>query len=140
MDRFLIDECLSGELVSTAKARGYDADYVPHLGKAGWQDWNLVRYAIDNDYIVVTLNRRDFLRQHAGLLLHPGLVILLPQKPNNRGRHQAALFEKALAVCADRRDDLVNCLIEVLTDGSVHVRPWHVDDHDLSHISKPEWP
>ena len=42
MDRFLIDECLSADLVATAKARGYDADYVPHIGKAGWQDWNLV--------------------------------------------------------------------------------------------------
>lgn len=40
MDRFLIDECLSGELVAAAKARGYAAAYVPHLGKAGWQDWN----------------------------------------------------------------------------------------------------
>jgi hypothetical protein len=26
MDRFLIDECLSADLVATAKARGYDAD------------------------------------------------------------------------------------------------------------------
>jgi hypothetical protein len=34
MDRFLIDECLSADLVATAKARGYDADYVPHIGKA----------------------------------------------------------------------------------------------------------
>ena len=140
MDRFLIDECLSGELVVTAKARGYDADYVPHLGKAGWQDWNLVRYAIDNDYIVVTLNRRDFLKQHAGLPLHPGLVILLPHAPDNRGQHQAKLFEKALAACANRNDDLINCLMEVLTDGSVHIREWHANDHDVGHITKPEWP
>jgi hypothetical protein len=40
MDRFLIDECLNADLVAIAKARGYDADYVPHIGKAGWQDWN----------------------------------------------------------------------------------------------------
>jgi predicted nuclease of predicted toxin-antitoxin system len=54
MDRFLIDECLSADLVAIAKARGYDASHVSYLGKAGWQDWNLVSHAVDNDYIVVT--------------------------------------------------------------------------------------
>jgi hypothetical protein len=38
-DRFLIDECLSGS-PAAAKARGYDAEYVPLIGKGGWQDWN----------------------------------------------------------------------------------------------------
>jgi predicted nuclease of predicted toxin-antitoxin system len=78
-DRFLINECLSGDLVATAKARGYEADYVPHIGKGGWQDWNLVPFAVENDYVVVTLNRRDFLKQHANLEVHPGVVILMPQ-------------------------------------------------------------
>jgi predicted nuclease of predicted toxin-antitoxin system len=54
-DHFLIDECLSGGLVAVAKARGFEADYVPHIGKGGWHDWNLVPFAVDNDYIVVTL-------------------------------------------------------------------------------------
>lgn len=139
MNRFLIDECLSGELVAIAKARGYDAAYVSHLGKAGWQDWNLVSYAIDNDYIVVTLNRRDFLKQHAGLELHPGLVILIPQSPDNRGQHQARLFEKALAAYDAMNDDLVNKVMEVLADGSVRVRVWNADDHDPDHVSSPEW-
>ena len=56
-DRFLIDECLSGSLVAAAKARGYHAEYVPFIGKGGWQDWNLIPYAIANDYIAVTMNR-----------------------------------------------------------------------------------
>jgi len=63
MNRFLIDERLNADLVAIAKAGGYDAEYVPHIGKAGWQDWNLGPFAVDNDYIVVTLNRRDFLRR-----------------------------------------------------------------------------
>ena len=78
MDRFLIDECLTGELVAVAKARGYSAAYVPHIGKGGWQDWNLVPFAVENDYIIVTVNRRDFLKQHAKFDVHPGLVILIP--------------------------------------------------------------
>jgi predicted nuclease of predicted toxin-antitoxin system len=117
-DRFLIDECLSGDLVATAKARGHEADYVPHIGKGGWQDWNLVPFAVENDYIVVTLNRRDFLKQHAGLEVHPGLVILMPQAPRDQRPHQAELFEKALDVFVAMNDDLVNKVMEVLADGS----------------------
>jgi predicted nuclease of predicted toxin-antitoxin system len=139
-DRFLIDECLSASLVAAAKARGYDAEYVPFIGKGRWQDWNLIPYAIANDYVAVTLNRRDFLKQHARLEMHPGLVILIPQAPDNQAEHQVALFEKALEAFAARNDDLTNKVMEVLADGSVHVREWTADDHDIGHIGSPDWP
>jgi predicted nuclease of predicted toxin-antitoxin system len=61
-DRFLIDECLSVGLVAVAKERGFQADYIAYLGKSGWSDWKLVSYALENDYIFVTNNRRDFLK------------------------------------------------------------------------------
>ena len=61
--RFPIDECLSPALVATAKARNFEADHVTYLGKAGWQDWNLVPFAVANDYVIVTNNRRDFLKE-----------------------------------------------------------------------------
>lgn len=138
-ERFLIDECLSGDLVAQAKAHGYEADYVPHIGKGGWQDWNLVPFAVENDYIVVTLNRRDFLKQHSNLDIHPGLVILMPQPPNDRRLQQADLFEKALSAFASRNDDLVNTIMEVLHDGSVHIRRWNAEDHDIGHIAGPKW-
>jgi hypothetical protein len=80
---------------------------VPFIGKSGWQDWNLIPYAIANDYIAVTLNRRDFLKQHAKLEMHPGLVILIPLAPNNQGDHQIALFERALEIFAAMNDGLV---------------------------------
>ncbi|MGY3452870.1 hypothetical protein [Bradyrhizobium sp. USDA 4353] len=96
-ERFLIDECLSGALVGIAKARGYEADYVTHLGKSGWQDWNLVR------------------------------------------SEQMDLFQKALDLYAARNADLVNMLIEVARDGSVHIREWSADEHDVSHINDPKW-
>jgi predicted nuclease of predicted toxin-antitoxin system len=135
-ERFLIDECLSGALVGVAKARGYQADYVTHLGKAGWQDWNLVRFAIANDYIIVTDNRRDFLKQYAKLDVHAGLVILLPKGTRDR---QMALFQRALDVYSARNDDLVNKLIEIARDGSVHIRDWNVGDYDIGHIDDPKW-
>ena len=43
--RFLIDECLSIDLVAVAGQAGHDAQHVAHVGKAGWKDWNVIRYA-----------------------------------------------------------------------------------------------
>jgi predicted nuclease of predicted toxin-antitoxin system len=134
-ERFLIDECLSGKLVAVAKAYGYQADYVTHLGKAGWQDWNLVRFAVANDYIIVTDNRKDFLKEYAKLDVHAGLVIILPK---GRRNEQMALFQKALEIFMARNADLVNKLVEVARDGSVHIRDWHAADHDIGHIVDPK--
>jgi predicted nuclease of predicted toxin-antitoxin system len=130
-ERFLIDECLSGALVAIAKAHGYHADYVTHLGKAGWQDWNLVRFAIANDYVIVTNDRRDFLREYAKLDVHAGLVIILPKGDRDL---QVSLFQKALDVFAAGNDDLVNKLVEIARDGSVHIRDWNAGEHDSDDI------
>ncbi len=97
-------------------------------------------FAVENDYIIVTLNRRDFLKQHANMAVHPGLVILMPQAPRDLRLHQAGLFERALDVFAAMNDDLVNKVMEVLADGSVHVREWNADEHDIGHINNPKWP
>jgi predicted nuclease of predicted toxin-antitoxin system len=47
--RFLIDECLSTDLVTVAGESGHEARHVAHVGRAGWKDWNVARYANDND-------------------------------------------------------------------------------------------
>jgi predicted nuclease of predicted toxin-antitoxin system len=60
--RFLIDECLSVDLVSIARDVGHDAQHVARIGKAGWKDWNVARYAGDGDFVLVTNNASDFRR------------------------------------------------------------------------------
>lgn len=134
--RFLIDECLSPALVAAAKARNFEADHVTYLGKAGWQDWNLVLFAVANDYVIVTNNRRDFLKEYARLDVHAGLVVLIPFVDRDR---QIALFSRALDVLASRNDDFVNVLVEVLEDGTVHLGNWSSGDADVSHIDNPKW-
>jgi predicted nuclease of predicted toxin-antitoxin system len=76
--RFLIDECLTVDLVAVAGQAGHDARHVAHVGKAGWKDWNVMRYASDGDFILVTNNASDFRRLYAAQPLHAGLVILIP--------------------------------------------------------------
>jgi DNA polymerase-4 len=76
--RFLIDECLSVDLVTVAGDSGHEARHVAHVGRAGWKDWNVVRYASDGDFVIVTNNASDFRQLYAAQPLHAGLVILIP--------------------------------------------------------------
>ena len=88
--KFLIDECLSPELVALAHARGYEeSTHVTWRGLRSRADWSIVRRAIADGYVLVTNNATDFTsllgRQglHAGLVslnVAPGLMSLDVQK------------------------------------------------------------
>ena len=136
MDRLFIDECLSASLAAVAKERGLSADYGPYIGMAGWQDWNIGKFAFENNYIVVTNNRRHFLREYLKHEVHNGLVIIVP---NVEREQQVGLLARVLDYLAGLNDLPVNKLIEVLEDGSIHVREWTSRDHDIGHINFPVW-
>lgn len=110
--RFLIDECLSIDLVSVAGRAGHEAQHVARVGKAGWKDWNVARYAAEGDFVVVTNNAGDFRRLYATQLLHAGLVIIIPSV--NRVQQQQ-LFRGALDELA-RFGELINRVLEVDID------------------------
>jgi predicted nuclease of predicted toxin-antitoxin system len=111
--RFLIDECLSVHLVSVAGQAGHDAQHIAHVGKAGWKDWNVVRYASDGDFVLVTNNASDFRRLYAAQPLHAGLVILIP---NVDRILQQRLFKAALDELATVGEP-INCVLEADLDG-----------------------
>lgn len=136
MIRFFIDECLSAGLAAVAKAAGLQADYGPHLGMAGWQDWNIAKFAFENGYIVVTNNRRHFLREYVKYELHNGLIIIIPKAERDR---QIGLFQRAVDHLLEVEGLPVNKLIELLNDGSIQVRDWSLTDHDIEHIARPSW-
>jgi predicted nuclease of predicted toxin-antitoxin system len=112
--RFLIDECLSIDLLLVAHQAGHEARHVAHLGKAGWKDWNVALYAREADLVLVTNNASDFRKIYAAEPLHAGLVIILPNV--NRIRQQQ-LFQAALDELAND-GDLVNRVLEVDIDGT----------------------
>ena len=76
--RFLIDECLSIDLIPIASEAGHEAQHVARIGKAGWKDWNVVRTAADGDFVLVTNNASDFRKLYATTPLHAGLIIIVP--------------------------------------------------------------
>lgn len=111
--RFLIDECLSVDLVAVASQAGHEAHHVAHVGKAGWKDWNVARHANAGDFVLVTNNASDFRRLYATQPLHAGLVIIIPNV--NRATQQR-LFLGALVELATLGDP-VNRVLEIDIDG-----------------------
>ncbi len=136
-DKIFVDECLSVALVAVAKNKGIIAEYGPYIGKGGWQDWNIVPFALENNYILVTNNIRHFLKEYIKVALHNGLIIIVP---NVDRADQIRLFSIALEAALQLGDDVVNKIVEVLRDGSVHVREWTSERHDIGHIDNPRWP
>jgi hypothetical protein len=88
--------------------------------QAGMQDWNLMPFIAENDFVFVTSNRKDFLRLYANIEVHNGLIIILPSVDRDE---QVELFKLALDV-AERLDTTINKLIEVDAEGHVSTVDW----------------
>jgi predicted nuclease of predicted toxin-antitoxin system len=111
--RFLVDECLTVDLVTVAGESGHEAQHVAHVGRAGWKDWNVIRYASEGDLILVTNNASDFRQLYAAQPLHAGLLILIPVVNRNV---QKRLFKAALDELAIIGEP-INRVLEVDLDG-----------------------
>lgn len=85
------------------------AVHVVHLGRAGTPDFRLVNELVDEGYLVVTRNARDFRRLLARVEVHAGLVLLMP---NATATEQVRLFAAALDF-VERMPDTINKVVEV---------------------------
>jgi hypothetical protein len=127
---FLIDECLSPQLVKLAKEAGHEtSSHVSWLGRAGTKDWDLMPFILAGDWTFVTCNSVDFRGsasnpgdkgQYARVELHAGLVCL-NWPHGSRLNVQLDMFAIALQDLAEDTD-MVNQALEVtLIDGEVQV-------------------
>ena len=113
--RFLVDENLSPLLVEPARAHGFEAVHVNHLGLRTEADWDLLRVVAAQDWVLVTNNAFAFRGRYREIKLHLGVVFLLPAV---RRDAQLWLFEAALAH-VQNQPDLVNMALDVTFDGKV---------------------
>jgi hypothetical protein len=120
--KFLIDECLSFELVKLAHDRGYvESTHVVWRKLAGTKDWNLKPIILAGDWTFVTMNSNDFRGpssnpgsrgQYADVAIHPGLICLNAPSEGVDLDVQLELFERALGeLTAD--GDLINQVLEI---------------------------
>lgn len=119
LDPFLIDECLSPDLVALANMRGHHATHVVHRRLQGSKDHALMATILDEGFALVTNNGQDFLKLYAKQEVHSGLAIIVPGCIP--ARSQVELFGCALDVL-EPMDDIVNKVVEVRADRSVAIR------------------
>lgn len=119
--KFLIDECLSPDLVAVAIRCGFpESSHVAWMGKAGWKDWQLKTFILAGDWTFVTRNSVDFRGpedrpgaggQFADVPLHAGLVCI--NGPDGMTAEvQCELFDAVLDEIGDAQQ-LINEVIEV---------------------------
>lgn len=95
--KFLIDECLSPELVGLARGRGFHGSmHVTWLGMASRKDWSIVRRAVEDEFVLVTNNAMDFRALYERQEIHVGLVLLSVAPGLMRLETQMTLFGLAL--------------------------------------------
>jgi predicted nuclease of predicted toxin-antitoxin system len=135
--RFLVDECLSPELVQMADKAGHvESTCVRDRGLSGTKDWKLIEHVVAGDFTLVTHNSVDFRGggpvklggEHAKQPIHAGLVCLNSVHTLDLQR-QLDLFQIALDELG-ALDDLVNQALEVFEqeDGSVEVVIYDIPD------------
>lgn len=122
--KFLIDECLSLDLVAVARDRGFvESSHVVWMGKAGWKDWELKIFIVAGDWTFVTRNSVDFRGpadapktggQFANVPLHAGLICI-NGPPGMTAEVQCELFEAILEEIGSI-GQLVNQVVEVDLD------------------------
>ncbi|MGN6593702.1 MAG: DUF5615 family PIN-like protein [Terriglobales bacterium] len=119
--KFLIDECLSPDLVRVATQHGYgESAHITWLGKSGIKDWQPKGFAVAGDWTLVANNSVDFrgpkgqpgsAGHYSEVSLHAGLVCI--NRPANAA-DQCRPFEAALDALGN--DLLDNKVIEVEPD------------------------
>lgn len=119
--RLLIDECLSPLLAIRLNGTGlHDAVHPLHVGRRREPDHRVLSWCLEEDRVIVTENGRDFRKLLGNVDLHPGLMIL----PSIDREGTWRLLQAALAFLAmrgDPQDVIVNHVLEVSVDGTMHL-------------------
>jgi predicted nuclease of predicted toxin-antitoxin system len=120
--KLLIDEHLSPGLAARCAQRGIYAVAVAHVGLSGRPDAELWRYALDNDFVVVTANTRDFMNL-VELDLHPGLVVLWEGSLSRDEQwHRLELALDRILQNSNPAAYMINRVVEVMSAREIRVR------------------
>ena len=126
MIRVLLDEHVSPSLVGKLGDKGVYAEAVAHIGLSGEPDGKIWNHALENGFVVITSNARDFIRL-LNVDVHPGLIVL--RESGLTRDEQWDRIRPVIEHVLESSDDnfLVNKLVEILG----------VDDWEIREIPEP---
>lgn len=118
---FLIDECVSADLIEVANIYNH---WGMHVGRSrslrSLNDWDLTRNAVSDNLVFVTNNARDFISLYSKINLHSGFIVILPTA---RKEVQCAYFEDVLKRL-ESENDISNRIVRVELDGRITIEDW----------------
>jgi predicted nuclease of predicted toxin-antitoxin system len=109
MARLYANENFPVDVVRELRALGHDVLTTHDAGKSnqGIEDKAVLRYAIDNDRCVITINRRDFIRLHRAIPNHAGIIVCTENR-------DYAAFARRIDFEISRAPALANQLLRVV--------------------------
>jgi predicted nuclease of predicted toxin-antitoxin system len=124
--RILLDEHVSPSLVGKLGDKGVFAVAAAHVGLSGERDRKIWNYALENNFVVVTGNARDFIRL-LNVEVHPGLIVL--REGGLTRDEQWDRIQPVIEHALESSDDnfLINKLVEISG----------VDDWEIREIPRP---
>ena len=87
--KLLFDHDVPDDTAYGLSAQGHEVFRLRDLIDPQTPDYEVLRYAAENDYVLITCNRDDFLAA-AEMISHAGLIILI--RRNSRMRERVAHF------------------------------------------------
>jgi predicted nuclease of predicted toxin-antitoxin system len=133
--KLLIDECLSPSLAQLAQNAGHiESTSLRDRGRLGLKDHEVLAYALEHDFTLVTNNAVDFRGDgedapgglYSGVSIHPGLICIDCADVLDYETQQQ-IFTKVLEELA-KRNDLVNTGLEVFLDedGAIEITEYDI--------------
>jgi predicted nuclease of predicted toxin-antitoxin system len=123
--RFLIDECLSGDLASRLQDAGHDCGHVYEVGLGGQPDEEIMALAAREDRILISADT-DFGEMLANSpVLAPSLILL--RRTDKRAQSLASVI---LANLGQVADDLAAGALVVIGDTRIRTRQLPVKPAD----------
>ena len=77
MIKLYSNENFPQKVVELLREKGYDVLTTKDAGKAGVgiPDEEVLAFAIQENRVLITINRKDFIRLHKGSPIHPGIIV-----------------------------------------------------------------
>jgi predicted nuclease of predicted toxin-antitoxin system len=142
--RLLIDECLSPGLVQQAHAAGHvESTCLRDRGRLGHKDHQVLAYALEQEFILVTRNAIDFRGAgeenpgglYAAVEVHPGLICIESADILDYDTQQL-IFAKVLEALTERAD-LTNTALEFFLDEDEQI---FIDEYEIPAITSAAGP
>lgn len=109
-----------------------ESSHVTWLGLGGAGDWKITRRAVEDGFVLVTSNRRDFVKLYGREALHPGLLCLNAERGTLKAGQQRALFALALNELGDGEpyNELIDLTLAIEGAARLERRPHFKSDSD----------